>query len=294
MRLLTLLLLAVSLYTCEDTVEVPSAFEQPQLVVEAWLTDQSQPQVITLTLSQDYYGQDDLPQRVEGASVVVCRDSTLTDCLVFTEEEPGRHVWTPAPGERLGVPDQTFILGVEVDGERYAATSTMQRVPPIDSISFYFEEEGLGNEEGYYAAFYARDPVGRGDAYLIRTYFNDTLLLRPFELSLAYDATFSPGADADGLTFISPIRGSINPIDENFSARPLVTGDSIRVELWSLTDEAFLFLTVAGEQVQNGGIFATPLANAPGNILNVGAGTQVLGFFNVAAVSTAHRTFQEP
>lgn len=293
MRLLSLLLLAALLWNCEDTVDVPSDFEEPQLVVEAWLTDQSRPQVINLTQSQDFFGGG-LPPRVEGATVVVCRDTALTDCLFFGEESPGRYVWTPEAGETIGEVGQTFGLGIEVNGEQYAATSTMQRVPPIDSISFFFDEEGLGNDEGFFAEFYARDPAGRGDAYLIRTYFNDTLQLRPFELSLAYDAAFAPGADADGLTFISPIRGSINPIDENFSPRTLEAGDSIAVELWSLTDEAFLFLSVAGEQIQNGGLFATPLANSPGNVLEVGARTPVLGFFNVSAVSEANRTFTEP
>jgi hypothetical protein len=134
--------------------------------------------------------------------------------------------------------------------------------------------------------------VGEGDAYFIRSTHNDTLLTRPFEFALAYDAAFSPGAGADGTTFIFPIRFSINRQDELGSPQPLEEGDRVAVELWSLTDEAFLFLTVAQEQVQNGGIFAVPLANAPGNVFRVDTREPVLGFFHVAGARRAVRTFE--
>jgi hypothetical protein len=291
-RLISLLALAALLFNCEDTVEVPSDFAEGQLVVEAWLTDQSREQVINLTRSQDFFGGG-LPPRVEGATVVVCQDTTLGSCAFFTERGPGEYVWAPAtPGETLGDVGQQFFLGIELGDERYVSTSTMQRVPEIDSISFYFEEEQLGVDEGFYAQLYARDLPGRGDAYFIRSYHNDTLLIRPFEFALAYDATFSPGADADGTTFIFPIRFSINRLDDDGAPQALNPGDRVAVELWSLTDEAFLFLTVAQEQVQNGGIFAVPLANAPGNVFNVDTEEAVLGFFHVAAVSEAGRTFE--
>jgi hypothetical protein len=286
-----LLALAALLFNCEDTVAVPSDFEEGQLVVEAWLTDQPQEQVINLTLSQDFFGAG-VPPRVEGATVVVCQDTTLNSCRFFTERDPGEYVWTPtAPDETLGEVGQEFFLGIELGEDRYVSSSTMQRVPEIDSISFYFEEEQLGVEEGFYAQLYAKDPPGRGDAYFIRSFHNDTLLIRPFEFALAYDATFSPGADADGTTFIFPIRFSINRLDEDGAPQALNPEDRVEVELWSLTDEAFLFLTVAQEQVQNGGIFAVPLANAPGNVINVDTQEPVLGFFHVAAVSEAERTF---
>ncbi len=292
MRLLSLLLLTAALYTCTDPVELTTDFETPELVVDAWLTDKSEPQTIRLTLSQDYYANR-LPTGVEDAEVVVCLESGAA-CYPFVHQDSGRYVWTPQPGETLGQVDDRFVLGIQRGEENYAATSTMRRVPPIDSISVKLEEERLGLDEGLYAQLYARDFVGEGDAYLIRTTINDTLLNRPQELNLAYDATFDAGSGTDGIVFIFPIRFNINKLDDDGGFVALESGDQIRVEIWSLNPEAFFFLSVARDQIQNGdnGIFQIPVANSPGNVIDLTTEEPILGVFNVSAVSSASRTVE--
>lgn len=296
-KLLLLLALSFSLFHCTDPVDLPSRFEEPELVVEAWLTNKSEPQTILLTESQDYYANR-LPTPVTGAQVIVCEtvDATPTsNCFVFEDEGEGRYVWTPAPGETIGEVGTEFGLGVQRGEEQYTSVTTMNRTAIIDSISFQFEEASIGNDEGIYAQLYARDQVGIGDAYLIRTRINDTLLLRPFELSSVYDATFDPGTETDGITFIFPIRFSINKLDDDGAPIPLVEGDKVEVEVWSLSQEAFFFLNVAGDQIVNGGsgLFDIPVVSSPGNVFNVDSGERALGVFNVAAVAAAERTLEE-
>lgn len=266
-------------------------------MVEAWLTNKSEPQTILLTESQDYY-DNRLPTPVTGAQVIVCEtvDATPTsNCFVFEDEGEGRYVWTPAAGETIGEVGTEFGLGIQRGEEQFTSVTTMNRTAIIDSISFQFEEGQLGLEEGIYAQLFARDQVGIGDAYLIRTTFNDTLLLRPFELSVAFDATFDPGTETDGIPFIFPIRFSINKLDEDGGTVPLQVGDNIKVEVWSLSPEAYFFLSVAADQITNGtsGLFDIPVVSSPGNIFNVDSGERVLGVFNVAAVAAAERTLEE-
>ncbi|MBB4079608.1 hypothetical protein GGR28_002233 [Lewinella aquimaris] len=293
MRALLLILLAGGLWTCTDVIELETDFQEPELVVDAWLTDESVPQTIRLTLSQDYYANR-LPTGVENAEVVVCRTQPDTTCFIFVHQDSGRYVWTPAAGEKLGDVGQEFTLGIRYEDGDYVSQTSMRRVPPIDSISFQFEEDQLGLDEGLYAQIYARDLPGAGDAYLIRSTINDTLLNRPSELNLAYDATFDAGSGTDGIAFIFPIRFSINKTDEDGAFVPLVSGDKVEVEIWSLSPEAFYFLSIARDQIQNGdnGIFQIPVANAPGNVFNVDTGEAALGVFNVAASSRAVRVVE--
>lgn len=290
-------LLALILFNCEDPVVLDSRFQAPQLVVEAWLNNVSEPQTILLTESQDYY-DNRLPTPVTDAQVVVCQTENqqpTSVCFVFDHQGEGRYVWSPAAGETLGDVGTEFGLGIQRGDEQFAAISTMNRTVTIDSISFQFEEETLGQDAGLYAQLYARDPVGQGDAYLIRSTINDTLLLRPFELSVAYDATFSPGTDADGITFISPIRSSINKLDDDGSPIPLVDGDKVEVEVQSIGQQGYLFLRIVSEQINNGqsGLFDLPVANSPGNVFDFNTQEPVLGFFNVAASVRATRTVGE-
>lgn len=287
------LFLCLALTNCEDPIDVDSGFTTPQLVVEAWLTNEPEEQTIRLTLTQDFY-DNRLPTGVEDAEVIVCRTGDQR-CFPFVHRDSGRYVWTPQDGEVLGEVGDEFALGIERGGEQYVSLTSMRRVPPIDSISFQFEEQALGLDEGLYAQLYARDFPGPGDTYLIRTSFNDTLNQRPQELNLVYDATFDAGSDADGFTFIFPIRFRINRLDDDGSPIPLEVGDSVAVDIWSISQPAFAFLAIAAEQIQNGdnGIFGVPVANAPGNVAKVDSDERVLGIFNVAAVSSAARIVEE-
>ena len=291
MRLLSLALLALFLWNCEDVVELDTDFPGPELVVDAWLTDRAVPQTIRLTETQDYYANR-LPTPVEDAEVTVCRGDAR--CLTFVHQDSGRYVWTPQPGDSLGTVGDEFVLAVQHGEARYGSRTAIRRVPPIDSIAVRLEEEQLGLDEGLYAQLYARDFVGQGDAYLIRTTINDTLLNRPGELNLVYDATFDVGSSTDGIVFIFPIRFSINRTDDDGAVVPLQSGDDIRVDLWSLSPEAFYFLSVARDQIQNGnnGIFQIPVANSPGNVLRLDDETPALGVFNISAVSSAARTVE--
>ncbi|MFY0602058.1 MAG: DUF4249 domain-containing protein [Cyclobacteriaceae bacterium] len=70
-------------------------------------------------------------------------------------------------------------------------------------------------------------------------------------------------------------------------------GDSVYVEIHSISNEAHFFLTQVNiETTREGGfaaLFATPLANVSTNIVPSDPSSKVVGFFNMAAVSSAGR-----
>lgn len=281
---------ALALVACEDVIFPELDRVEPVLVVDAFVTSRPGPQQIVLTRTQPYF-ENALPAGVSGAAVRVA--DSEGNVFDFLEEGPGRYVWSPAGNEVFGVEGRSYTLSVQFQGETFVAESRMGRVPPIDSITFFSDPPTQFAPEFLQAEFWAVDPPGSGDAYWIKTFKNGKFLNLPSDIILAYDAGFSRGSNFNGVPFIVPIRRAINPFEEGEDGRlqsPYAIGDSVYVEIHSLTDAAFDFLNELVIQTNRPGgfgeLFATPLANVSTNLRNANpAGSKVVGFFNVANVS---------
>jgi hypothetical protein len=273
----------LTLGSCEDVITLDIQNGVEQLVVDGWLTTKYEDQVIKLTYSQPYFDNSD-PRGVIGADVIVFESDSTAH--VFKDlKGNGLYVLSKNETGFLKLNGQ-YTLYIKHEKNQFSAISKLTRVPSIDSISyeyfdFPFARQDSSETTGYFAEFYAKDPIGEGDRYWIKTRKNGKLLNKPSQISVAYDAGFSPGSKSDGLLFIQPIRQSIN--DGFYQDK-----DSIYVELWSISPDAFYYLLQVRQESGNGGIFATPPANIPTNIFNINSSSQkkALGFFCVSGVST--------
>jgi hypothetical protein len=212
------------------------------------------------------------------------------------EADPGIYQWDPSSTGPIAEVSDSLVLDITIGEDQYRAGSKMNRVPDIDSITYRFEEENLFLPDSYFAEFWSRDIIGPGDTYWIKSYKNGVFLNQPSEINIAYDAGFSEGGNVDGLIFIPPVRDAINPFEEDEDdefVSPFVDGDSVYVEIHSITNETFLFLNDLRIQIDRPGgfaeLFAVPLSNVRTNILYLGNREPVVvaGFFNVAAVKSA-------
>lgn len=289
-KITAVLLLAATLMSCEDPIDVDTGFENGEIVVDAWINNESTPQTIKLLLSQDYF-DNRLPTPITDGTVTI--SSTGAD-YIFAHQGEGAYTWTPTAGETLGSVGDTFQLTVAAGGLSYTASTTIYDAPEIDSISIYLEDEAFGADEGLFAEVYARDLPGQGDTYWVKAYRNDTLLNKPQEINIVYDATFDAGSDIDGTYFIRPLRFAINALDDDGLPRALNVGDKVGVEIHSISNAGFRFMQTVQEQTTNGdnGIFALPVANALGNITNTADGRRALGFFNIATVTSRERVVE--
>jgi len=294
-QLFLFILILPFLTSCEDEVTIEVDPLQEQLVVDAWLNNKPEPQSIFLSMSQSYF-DNSLPEGIGGATVVVTSSEGTT--LEFIEEEPGNYVWTPAAGETIGAIGTDYALQITINEELYGAISTLNRVPPVDSITCEFRDDETFGPDGIYTEFFARDPIGGGDTYWIKTFKNGVFLNKPEEINVAFDAGFSEGGAIDGLIFIPPIREATNRVpdpdtEDNNDVSPWAVDDEIRVEIHSLNREAFFFLSSAQRQITNGnnGIFSEPVINTTGNIFSEN-GEEVLGMFNVAGVSELEKVIE--
>lgn len=274
----------IAFSSCEDQVIIETDPAPILLTVDGWITTEAVDQTITLSESQPYF-DNEFPAPITGASVVVESNGQTFN---FIENEPGEYTWTSG-GSRLGSVGESFNLLINDGDDSYISSSTVGRVPPIDSIGQEFEEESTFGVAGVRTNFFARDPVGFGDTYWIKTFKNGAYLDKPEEINIAFDAGFDAGGQVDGLIYIPPIRDATNPVggDDDDETPPWETGDEIKVEIHSISNAAFFFMEIARDQITNGdnGLFATPLANTRGNIINQATGERALGVFNVAEVS---------
>ena len=280
-RLLSFLIPASLLFlsACETVIDANLDNGPAQLSVDAWITDQPGEQRIRLTQTAPYLNNG-AATPATGASVGVV-DGKGRSFLFTDPDNDGYYLWKPAnTRDTLGRIGETYKLGIEYGGEQYVSESKMNRVPAIDSLIFREEKiNPLSQEKGFQAEFYAKDLPGAADCYRVRYFRNGQLQNRPSDLITVFDAGFNASGGTDGLVFIRPIRQSINP--EKFYAR----NDTVRVELQSITPEAFFFFIELSGQVTNGGLFATPPANVPTNIVNLkDKGKAATGFFVASAI----------
>lgn len=308
-----LLVLVVFVLSCEDVIQPQLPDADAPLVVDAWLYRKAEPQTISITRANTYFNQDD-PEGISGAVVNVYDTEDLENPIVFNEdpENPGKYVWMPVDEtDSFGTVGKTYALDIELNGEHFNSISTLNRVPKVDSITWRLEPGNAIVDDAYFGEFWARDFEGPGDTYWIKTWKNGEFLSKPLEIFIAYDAGFSEDGNADGFTFIQPIRDAINPFDEDDDEiflppykdprcgtedeLELEELDSVYVEINSITYEAFFFLFQVQLQTNRPGgfgeLFATPLANVQSNIFSEDSEQKVVGFFCTSAVSGLGRTF---
>jgi hypothetical protein len=298
MRALFITILILTLFSCEDVINVDLKEAPEALVIDAWINNKNEEQVIKITKTQSYF-DNALPQNVTGASVSVT--DSKGNIFIFNENQEGEYIWNPI-GSIFLIEDfgTTYDLMVQVGSEVFSAKSELKRVPEVDSIKFTFKpEQNMFQPEGFYGEFVATDLEGSGDTYWIKAFKNGKALNNPFDLNIAFDAGFSAGGNIDGVVFIQPIQDAVTPLNDDLDAIvPYVLGDSLYVELHAITNEAFYFLQEVQIQTQRDGgfdeIFAEPLENVSTNIVSQSTtNSPVIGFFNVSAVSSRGRRLTE-
>jgi len=294
-RLFLILTVVFVAQACESPADVDLRSAIPTMVVDAFINNLNEDQQITLNFSQDFLN-DTAYQPVEGAVVTVVNEADNVT-LGFTESStPGVYVWSPSNQRpTIGAVGDDFTLVIQFEGNRYVSTTTLNRSTPVEEILFYEEEEPFSGDKFYEARVTASDPEGVGDSYWFKTYWNGEFLGRPGEINIAFDAGLSSGNTIDGQLFIFPIRIGINPTGDDESYE---LNDVVRVEIHSISNEAFDYFTLLQIQTDRPGgfseLFAQPLANLPSNVsVESSSEHQVLGYFSVSAVEELEVVFTE-
>jgi hypothetical protein len=286
-NIFVLIIATLLLTSCEDVVQIDLNKTTPRINIDAWLTNKTGEQVIKITQTVAYSDTTPAPG-IAGAIITVTDNEGKV--YAFTDNGNGKYIWKPAGNEVFGKIGNTYTLDVKLNGLAYQSVSKMNPVPAIDSISTEFRKEQLGSDDGYWAVLNANDLPGIGNCYWIKTYKNGKYLSKPGEINIAYDAAFK-NSKVDNQPFIVPIAEGINPSTTDRKP-PYALNDKIHVEVWSITEEAYDYISQAQTEMTNGGLFATIPSNVTSNIkvINDNGAKKPVGFFCVGAVSAADKT----
>lgn len=279
LKYLFVILLLITLSSCEDVIDVDLDNGKSQLVVDAFVNNLPENQVIRLTISTPYFNNSKALPAL-GATVKLIENSNKVYNFIDLENN-GNYTYIYNPLDSFCAVGKNYKLEINYNGQEYNSISSVNQVPKIDSIISKKDKNPFTGDLEYKAEFFSFDFKGTRDFYWVKTWYNDTL--KSIDGSdIISDGAFS-GTGADGLMFIVPMRETINRQGD-----PYFVGDTIRMQLLSINEATFNFLSDVFTQLNNGGLFATPLTNVRTNIINPNTnGEKALGWFVTSSVSTA-------
>lgn len=288
MKKLILILFSAMLFTsCEDVIDVDLEDGKPQLTVDAIISNLDEPQYVRLTMSGDYFDVSSVTPVKD--ALVELTDSDGNNYTFKSPDSEGRYE-LESKFDSLVV-GREYYLKITYKNEVFTSTSSVKQVPPIDSITWSREKIPFGDVDSIWAVqFWAYDNPGLGDAYWVKATRNGVVKSSPTNITVAFDGSTGRGAKTDNIPFILPIRASITP--GGFAGPPngeeyVEVGETVGVQLFSISQDLATYLTILQEQLNNGGLFAVPPTNLPTNIRNENSnGSKALGWFEVSNVST--------
>ena len=159
-RLISIIIIFISLTSCEDVIDLNLNTSEPRLVIDAsinWLKGTTgNEQKIKLTLTAPYF--DSLVPPANGAQIVV-RDSNNNIFNFIEENNSGIYI------NNNFIPEinKTYTLEVIYKGETFTATETLKSVAPIEYVE-QKNDAGFSGNETELKAYYT-DPADEENYY---------------------------------------------------------------------------------------------------------------------------------
>ena len=254
-RLVALSVIAVlAMGSCQKIIHVDLNTSNPQLVIEAYVTDQPLIDTVLILKTGSYFTPGNYP-RVNGATIVVTDNTGVID--TFLQVDSG----TYATQHLTGVPGRTYTLKAFVAGKEYDAVSTMQQPVNIDSITSNLV--GKATDTGYHIRCHFLDPAATTNYYRVQAFYNGVLQ-----------------DSADNITLDQDKYTNGLPQSIRLKVPYAYTGDTVKVNLLSIDYNTYDYFSVISSitAASNPISTATP-QNPPTNILG-GA----LGYFSAYSV----------
>lgn len=258
--------LMIGFSACTEKIDLDlNTLDQRRLVVDAWITNETDSHLVDLSYTIDFF--DDEPAPKATGAIVTISDGLST--FLLNEKTPGQY---RTDTNFTGQVDKDYELRILIDDEIYVSTTHLNPVMTIDSLS-YSKKDDFGRDLGlgenklqlYRLLMTIQELPGKGDYYAIRTFKNGIL-----DSDTLYEYVFFDDQFVDGYEY-------------NLASYDIIEaeiGDVFDIELMSISQDAFEAYQAMFSETFRGGIFDAPPSNVPSNISN-GA----LGIFNASAVS---------
>lgn len=249
-----IILLAVNLSSCIETVELNLRSIEPQLVIEGKITDDSTQNEVKITLTQDFQQRNEFP-------LITTAQVNITDVTTGENEELALSFLEVYPIKKLrGISGHTYKLTVKYNGKTYEATSTMPQKVVFQALKY--QSISRIDTKTKMVVIY-KDPKDQINYYRWATIGNDGIRSRAF---FVRNDVFNNGNQIEQV------------IDSGIDIN---SGDKISIEMQCIDKATFeYFLTLVKQQGQglnNGAAGSNPPTNISGG---------ALGYFGAYTVET--------
>jgi hypothetical protein len=187
-----------------------------------------------------------------------------------------------------GVPGKKYTLrvqDVDIDNdqakEEYTAESLIKGINPIDSVHLVYNTSNP-HFKGWSVNLFVMDPGKGRNYYLIKVLKNNRLLTDSiFKYSIGDNSGFE-GKYYDGFPAYS--------LRESRQDERLTRGDTITVELYSITEDYYSFISAyIQDYYPKIPIFSGPAANIPGNIQPYNKAVGIFTAYSIERKSVVYR-----
>lgn len=242
---LLLLLLSISICSCEDPIELDLNVSEPKLVIEAsinWIKGTSgNEQQIKLSLSAPYY---DLETPAANNAMVSIFDSNNNEYIFNEDGTTGvysNNTFSP-------ILDEVYTLVINYEGDTFSASETLKSVVPIDYVE-QKNDGGFSGDETELKAYYT-DPENIENYYFFE-FRNNFTALPTLEV---YKDEFTDG----------------NQIFGFYTEEDLTSGHEVTIRNYGISKAfyEYMFILLQQNSEEGGGPFETTPATVRGNCIN--------------------------
>ncbi|MBU1100048.1 MAG: DUF4249 domain-containing protein [Bacteroidetes bacterium] len=256
----------IMLFGCEDVIEVQINDADPQIIIEANISDNYGPHYTYITMSTDFYKPNEY-EGVSGAEVIIEDNNGFREML--TEISSGKY----STSNILGEAESQYKMTVNVNRQQYSALSTLPVALKLDSVTAEIDNRGFHNDE--------ENP----DQYKFDCYFQD----RPGVKDYARFKVYKNGVRVGG-NFLYQDRLSDGNYIDYFYFRfdeddDFFAGDTVTIELITIDLNTFNYFNELNDAIasgNNGGIFGSAAPGNPTNNWDNGA----FGYFGANSVDS--------
>ena len=262
MKKLILILISITIYSCEDVIDLDLNTSQPKLIIEAsinWVKETSgNEQEIKLSLSAPFYDFETPPANNAQISVF---DNNGNQFIFIEEGLTGIY----KNDTFIPVLNAEYTLEINYEGEVYTGTEVLKSVVSIDYVE-QKDDVGFTGEETELKAYYT-DPENEENYYLFE--FNNNFSAYP--TLEVYKDEFTDG----------------NQIFGFYTDEDLTTGHEVIIKNQGISKAfyEYMFILLQQSTEEDGSPFETIPATVRGNCINVtNPNNFPLGYFRLSEV----------
>lgn len=237
------LLVLFTFGACEEVIEVELDDADPQIVIEATVSDNPDNNYVKITKSTDFYNPSEY-ENISNASVFVTDPDGNT--FNFSEETAGNYY----NKQLTAIVGSEYNMSVIVDGKTYSATSILPKPIIVDSLRTIGEKRPFRDNLDYEYHLYFQDNPGIRDFLRFRLFINGERKNGVFR----YEDRLTDGNYIDFNRFF--IRD-----DED-----IIAGDVVRIEILTIDEATYEYFDTLRRVLANSGRGGGPTGGtAPSN-----------------------------